>query len=105
MALTKTPKIISVKEVIYIDSYTLQIIFNDASMQTIDFLPYLQKYPHLQYNKYQKLALFKKFYIDGGNLVWGKNWDLIFPIYQLYVGNILPKKASTKRNLKLKATH
>jgi hypothetical protein len=27
--------------------------------------------------------------IDGGNIVWGRNWDLIFPIEQLHEGVIL----------------
>ena len=27
-------------------------------------------------------------FIDNGNVVWGKNWDLIFPIEQLHSGVI-----------------
>ena len=30
----------------------------------------------------------EKFTIDDGNIVWGKDWDLIFPIEQLFSGVI-----------------
>ena len=29
-----------------------------------------------------------RFTIDNGNIVWGKNWDLIFPVEHLYSGRI-----------------
>jgi len=29
-----------------------------------------------------------RFTIDNGNIVWGKNWDLIFPVEPLYAGRI-----------------
>jgi exopolysaccharide biosynthesis protein len=35
-------------------------------------------------NKYLKPANFKKFYIENGNIVWGKNWDLMIPIENLF---------------------
>ena len=31
---------------------------------------------------------FRTFTLDGGNIVWGRNWDLIFPIEQLHEGVI-----------------
>ena len=33
---------------------------------------------------------FKKFTIEQGNVVWGKNWDMIFPIEDLYSPAIIP---------------
>ncbi len=30
----------------------------------------------------------RTFTLDGGNIVWGRNWDLIFPIEQLHEGVI-----------------
>jgi hypothetical protein len=32
------------------------------------------------------MKLFQSFRIENGNLVWGKDWDLIFPIDGLYRG-------------------
>ena len=31
---------------------------------------------------------FQKFTIDDGNIVWGEDWDLVFPVEQLYAGAI-----------------
>ena len=38
------------------------------------------------YKSYLNENKFKKFKIEFGNIVWGKNWDLIFPIDKLYAG-------------------
>jgi hypothetical protein len=38
------------------------------------------------FERYRALSNFKKFRIVGGNVVWGRNWDLIFPVDQLYKG-------------------
>ena len=48
----------------------------------------LRRHPHPQYNRYKSEKNFKKFKIENGNIVWGKNWDLIFPIGALYAGNL-----------------
>ena len=32
--------------------------------------------PHPQYNRYIDPKNFKKFTIEHGNVVWGKNWDM-----------------------------
>jgi len=32
---------------------------------------------------------FNRFSIENGNIVWGKNWDLMFPIEQLHDGVLL----------------
>ena len=45
--------------------------------------------PHPQYNKYLNPRKFSRFTIANGNVVWGKNWDLIFPIEQLHLGVIV----------------
>ena len=39
-------------------------------------------------NKYLDPRKFSRFTIDNGNVVWGKNWDMIFPIEQLHSGVI-----------------
>ena len=72
----------------YIDDYKVEITFSDTTVQIVDFGSFLQKHPHPQHDKYKEIELFKQFKIDGGNLVWGENWDLIFPISQLHKGAI-----------------
>ena len=60
--------------------------FNDGSEQTVAVGDYIVRHPHPQYNKYLNEKKFNQFMIENGNIVWGKNWDLMFPIEQLYTG-------------------
>lgn len=64
----------------------VRVIFSDNKTQMIDVGDFIRRHPHPQYNKYLDPKKFKKFSIENGNIVWGKNWDLIFPIEQLYSG-------------------
>ncbi|MDR0692120.1 MAG: DUF2442 domain-containing protein [Prevotellaceae bacterium] len=77
-----------IKEATYVKDLTLNIVFNDGTAQEIDFRYFLCRHPHPQYNKYGNPERFKDFQLEEGNIVWGKNWDLIFPIEQLYQGKI-----------------
>ena len=79
-------KTISVKEANYIDNFLLEIVFNDNKKNVIDFGVYLETHSHPQFNKYKKINNFKKFKIENGNVVWGKDWDMIFPVFDLYNG-------------------
>jgi hypothetical protein len=81
-------KTIHVERASYIGLYRIELEFNDKTKQTIDFGDFLIKHPHPQHDKYRDLKLFKQFKIEDGNIVWGENWDLIFPIYQLYKGKL-----------------
>lgn len=74
----------------YIDGYRLNILFSDSTSQIIDFGPFLTNHPHPQHNKYRITSNFKRFKIESGNLVWGQDWDLIFPVEQLHEGYVAP---------------
>ena len=62
------------------------LIFNDGATSVVDVGDFIRRHPHPQYNKYLDPKKFRKFAIEGGNVVWGRNRDLIFPIEQLYAG-------------------
>ncbi len=62
--------------------------FSDNTTQEVNIGDFIRKHPHPQYNKYLDPNKFKRFSIENGNIVWGKNWDLVFPIEQLYEGNV-----------------
>lgn len=64
------------------------LLFSDNKEQKIDVGDFIRRHPHPQYNKYLDPKKFKNFTIENGNITWGKNWDLIFPIEQLYEGNL-----------------
>ena len=81
-------KSISVINAKYKESFKLEIVFNDNKIKVVDFELFLQNHNHPQYNKYKKAENFKRFKIENGNVVWENNWDMIFPVYDLYIGKI-----------------
>jgi len=81
---------IFVIEAMYLNNYVIRLLFNDKTSKDIDFEPFLkQKRPRSICEKYLNIENFKNFKIEDGNIVWGTNWDLIFPEKQLYNGRIL----------------
>lgn len=79
-------KIIKVED---IGDLKVEITFNDQKLSRVDVGNFIRRHPHPQYNKYLDPKKFKRFSIENGNVVWGKNWDMIFPIEQLYAGELL----------------
>lgn len=67
---------------------TVFLTFSDNTTQTVNVGDFIRQHPHPQYNKYLDPRKFKRFTIENGNIVWGKNWDLMFPIEQLHQGII-----------------
>ena len=81
-------KLISIKEAKHTEAFKIEIVFNDGIKKMVDFGYFLQSHSHPQFNKYKKEKNFKRFKIEIGNIVWGKDWDMIFPVYDLYKGKI-----------------
>jgi len=79
-------KIVTAK---YKDNYIIELVFSDNSKKSVKFGSFLKKSMHPSIRSYLKEEKFKKFHIDSGNIVWGKDWDLVFPIEQLYSGKII----------------
>lgn len=75
-------------DAVYVGDYTVRVSFNDGTAQVVDVGPFLRERPHPQYNKCRDFDQFKHFSVEMGNVVWGENWDLIFPVEQLYKGKI-----------------
>ena len=68
---------------------TVALTFSDNTVQVVNVWDFIRRHPHPQYNKYLDPRKFSRFSIENGNVVWGKNWDLMFPIEQLHAGVIL----------------
>ena len=83
-------KKVTIVSATYIDGHRLDLHFSDGISQLIDFGPFLQNHPHPQHNKYQDVDNFRMFHLERGNVVWGEDWDLIFPIGQLHEGYMAP---------------
>ena len=64
------------------------LTFSDNTVQTVDIGEFIRRHPP-QYNKYLDPRKFSRFAIENGNIVWGKNWDLIFPVEKLHAGAVV----------------
>ena len=71
-----------------VGNLTVSLTFSDNTVQTVNIGEFIRRHPHPQYNKYLEPRKFSRFTIENGNIVWGKNWDLIFPVEQLHTGTI-----------------
>lgn len=78
-------KIISARA---IGNLSVELVFNDNTCRLVNVGQFIRSHPHPQYNKYLDETEFEKFILDDGNIVWGEDWDLIFPVEQLYAGVI-----------------
>jgi len=80
-------KTIRIASANYIGDYAVRLKFSDGSEKLIDFKPFLSNSHHPSIRKYLEEKLFSKFQIIDGNLNWN-DYDLIFPIWDLYKGEI-----------------
>ncbi|MEI7504332.1 MAG: DUF2442 domain-containing protein [Paludibacter sp.] len=78
---------IEVKSAMYIGDYAIRIYFNDGFNKLVDFKSFLERSLHPSIKKYLNEAKFKEYQIVDGNLNWN-DYDLIFPIEDLYEGKI-----------------
>jgi hypothetical protein len=81
-------KYISIEEAKYINGYRIYLKFNDGKENTLDFKEFILSSQHPEIKKYQDKNLFKKFNLEYGEIEWN-DYDLAFPIYDLYRGSIV----------------
>lgn len=72
----------------YLSDYKILVTFNDGTEQVVDFEGFFMANPHPQHDIYRSEEQFKAFKIEKGTIVWGEDWDLIFPVEQLHSGRI-----------------
>ncbi len=82
-------KVINVEKVKYLSEHKLKLSFNDGVEQIIDFGPFLSNSLNPLIKKYLDLKEFKKYEIENGDLEWN-DYDLCFPVADLYENNIGP---------------
>lgn len=70
----------------WLNAYVIKILFSDDTEKEVDFGPYLATHSHPYIDPFKDPERFKTFYVDNGNLVWGSNWDMIFPTWKLHRG-------------------
>ena len=75
---------IKIEDAVYLRGYEILILFSNNRMKVIDFVSAIEKYAKGDYSVYSNKKQFSKFFIENGNIVWGKNWDLIFPVQDVF---------------------
>jgi hypothetical protein len=83
----KLDDVVEVTSANYIGDYAVRVSFSDGTERLVDFKSFLFKSLHPSISKYKDETLFKQFKIIDGNLNWN-DFDLIFPIDNLYTGVI-----------------
>lgn len=83
-----TTKYLEIVQAEYLSGYKIRLAFNDEMVRVMDFEPFLRKAMNPDITKYRQLRNFKKFHLHYGDLMWG-DFEMIFPIMDLYEGNIL----------------
>lgn len=79
---------LSITSANYVQPLSVELYFSDGVVKTVDVGAFIKSHPHPQYNRYLDEKKFRQFKIENGNIVWGKNWDLIFPVEDLHRGYI-----------------
>ncbi len=80
--------LIEIKSATFVEDYAIRIIFNDGVNKLVHFKPFLESSSHPSIRKYLNEVKFKEFSLIDGNLNWN-DYDLIFPIHNLYQGEII----------------
>jgi hypothetical protein len=78
---------IEIKSCRYIGDFAIRISFSDGVNKLVDFRPFLESSLHPSIRKYLDESRFKEYQIIDGNLNWN-DYDMIFPIEDLYQGKI-----------------
>jgi hypothetical protein len=92
-----------VVEAKYVPRYQVDIAFNDGTHRVVDFDPFLKQARNPMFTKYRRLKEFKSFHIHDGDLMWG-DYEMIFPIMDLYCDNILKVEEAEPSHLVLSET-
>jgi hypothetical protein len=100
---TRTVKYLEIVQAEYVSGYKIRLTFNDGMVRVMDFEPFLRKSLNPDITKYRQLRNFKKCHLHYGDLMWG-DFDMIFPITNLYHGTILKGEKPTPSHLVLSET-
>ena len=87
---TIAEKTVSVVKALYLKDFEVLLYFNNNWQRIVNFLPFFSKL-YGAYVKYSRHKNFKKFFVENGNIFWGENEDVIFPVSTLYNGSFSKK--------------
>lgn len=81
-------KAIKISDAVLIEPFVLKVFFNSSENRIIDFRPFFNTLKG-DYKKYNTPSAFKKFKIENGELLWGKNADIQFHPIDIYYNSLL----------------
>lgn len=81
-------QIIFIEQIRHIGDYKLELLFNDDTIQEIDFFTFLSSSRNPLIKRYLDIKEFVNFSLDAGDLEWN-DYDLCFPIADLYENKIM----------------
>ncbi len=84
---TRTPKVVQIESARFVAPCKLHLQFDDGHENTVDFGSFLKNSEHPSLRAYLDLKRFKNFAVEDGVLHW-KDFDLVFPMADLYEGKI-----------------
>lgn len=74
----------------YLKNYELLLYFSNGEQRIVNFISSMSALSG-DYAKYLLPQNFKKFIVKNGNVYWGKNEDVIFPVNDLFSSNFSKK--------------
>lgn len=83
------PATINITSAEQVGDYVLRLTFDDDTVQTVDFKPFLSSSRHPDIRAYLEPKRFAAFRVEHGELVWG-DFGLCFPIADLYQNRLMP---------------
>jgi len=67
--------------------YRIRLVFDDNTVQEVDFKPFLVRSHHPDIRAYLESDRFASFRVEYGELVWG-DYEFCFPVIDLYRNTI-----------------
>ena len=86
---------VDILRVDHVGRYRLELTFSDGHVSLIDFGPFLRDSLNPETRRFLDEKRFKTFSLIHGNLAWG-DYEMCFPIEDLYEGQIGQEKAASK---------
>ena len=73
----------SIEAAEHVSDFQIRLLLSNGKSRVVDFLPLFSKQVKGEYTKYFAPERFKKFIVKNGNIYWGRNEDVIFPLQLL----------------------
>jgi DUF971 family protein len=80
-------KVVRIESAEYVPLYKLRLSFDEGHESFVDFAPFLGQSRHPAVQAYHDRKQFRNYTLEDGFLHWN-DFDLVFPMADLYTGEI-----------------